>query len=193
MQNKVNVVHTYKGSYRLQIFWQNANRISFIVFWLAKFNYFYIKRRDCILPLKFSDSMPTFNQLIKNKRKSKVRKSTAPALQYMINKLNHNKKTYVPAPFKRGVCLKVSVMGPKKPNSAQRKVARVRFSNGYEAWAYIPGEKHTLQEHSVVMVRWWRVKDLPWVKYHIVRWKYDANPVDWRNKWRSLYGTKKPK
>lgn len=112
---------------------------------------------------------------------------------YGINKLKNNKKSFSPAPFKRGVCLKVSVMWPKKPNSAQRKFAKVRLSNGAEVLAYIPGEAHTLQEHSVVMVRGGRVKDLPWVKYHIVRGKYDANPVDGRKKSRSVYGTKKPK
>jgi len=97
--------------------------------------------------------MPTINQLIKNGRKQKTYKSKAPALQFGINKLSNNKKVNKPAPFKRGVCLKVSVMGPKKPNSAQRKFAKVRLSNGAEILAYIPGESHTLQEHSVVLVR----------------------------------------
>lgn len=97
------------------------------------------------------------------------------------------------SPFKRGVCLKVTVTTPKKPNSAQRKIAKVRLSNGTEVVAYIPGEKHTLQEHSVVLVRGWRVKDLPGVKYHIVRWVYDANPVDSRRQWRSFVWTKRPK
>ena len=97
--------------------------------------------------------MPTINQLIKNGRKEKKAKSKAPALQFGINKLRGNKKVEKPAPFKRGVCLKVSVMGPKKPNSAQRKFAKVRLSNGAEVLAYIPGESHTLQEHSVVLVR----------------------------------------
>ncbi|MFA5748358.1 MAG: 30S ribosomal protein S12 [Candidatus Absconditabacterales bacterium] len=137
--------------------------------------------------------MPTINQLIKNGRKKKVFKSKAPALQYGINKLNNNKRVDNPSPFKRGVCLKVSVMGPKKPNSAQRKFAKVRLSNGAEVLAYIPGESHTLQEHSVVLVRGGRVKDLPGVRYHILRGKYDANPVDKRRKSRSLYGAKKPK
>ena len=137
--------------------------------------------------------MPTINQLIKNGRKEKKVKSKAPALQFGINKLKGNKKVEKPAPFKRGVCLKVSVMGPKKPNSAQRKFAKVRLSNGAEVLAYIPGESHTLQEHSVVLVRWWRVKDLPWVRYHILRGKYDANPVDKRRQSRSLYGAKRPK
>ncbi len=137
--------------------------------------------------------MPTINQLIKNWRTKKTYKSKAPALQFGINKLNNNKRVDRPAPFKRGVCLKVSVMGPKKPNSAQRKFAKVRLSNGAEVLAYIPGESHTLQEHSVVLVRGGRVKDLPWVRYHIVRGKYDSNPVDKRKQSRSLYGAKKPK
>ncbi|USN56849.1 MAG: 30S ribosomal protein S12 [Candidatus Peribacteria bacterium] len=137
--------------------------------------------------------MPTINQLVKKGRSSKTKKSKAPALQYQVNKLKHNKKVDLSAPFKRGVCLKVTVHTPKKPNSAQRKVARVRLSNGQEVWAYIPGEKHKLQEHSVVMIEGGRVKDLPGVKYHIVRGKYDANPVDDRRQGRSLYGTKRPK
>ena len=105
--------------------------------------------------------MPTINQLIKKGRDHKTYKSKAPALQFGINKLSNNKKVGISAPFKRGVCLKVSVMGPKKPNSAQRKFAKVRLSNGAEVLAYIPGESHTLQEHSVVLVRGGRVKDLP--------------------------------
>ncbi len=137
--------------------------------------------------------MPTINQLIKTWRDKKKFKSKAPALQFWVNKLKNNKKTDISAPFKRWVCLKVSVMGPKKPNSAQRKFAKVRLSNGAEVLAYIPWESHTLQEHSVVLVRGWRVKDLPWVKYHIIRWKYDANPVDKRRQSRSLYGAKRPK
>ena len=107
--------------------------------------------------------------------------------------MKNNKKIATPSPFKRGVCLKVTVTTPKKPNSAQRKIAKVRLSNGMEVIAYIPWEKHKLQEHSVVMVRWGRVKDLPGVKYHIVRWVYDANGVDWRMQSRSLYGSKRPK
>ena len=105
--------------------------------------------------------MPTINQLIKKGRQEKKTKSKAPALQFGLNKLKGNKRVEKPAPFKRGVCLKVSVMGPKKPNSAQRKFAKVRLSNGAEVLAYIPGESHTLQEHSVVLVRGGRVKDLP--------------------------------
>lgn len=137
--------------------------------------------------------MPTINQLIKKGRKENKAKSKSPALQFTINKLKGNKKVFKPAPFKRGVCLKVSVMGPKKPNSAQRKFAKVRLSNWTEVLAYIPGESHTLQEHSVVLVKGWRVKDLPWVRYHILRGKYDANPIDKKRKSRSLYGTKRPK
>lgn len=137
--------------------------------------------------------MPTINQLIKTGRHDRKVKSKSPALQYWLNKLKGNKKIDQPAPFKRGVCLKVSVMGPKKPNSAQRKFAKVRLSNGAEVLAYIPGESHTLQEHSVVLVRGWRVKDLPWVRYHIIRGKYDANPVDKRRQSRSLYWAKRPK
>ena len=137
--------------------------------------------------------MPTINQLIKKWRKDKKKKSKSPVLQFSVNKLKNNKKVASPAPFKRGVCLKVWVMGPKKPNSAQRKFAKVRLSNGAEVLAYIPGQSHTLQEHSVVLVRGWRVKDLPWVKYHIIRGKYDANPVPERKQSRSLYGSKRPK
>lgn len=137
--------------------------------------------------------MPTINQLIRKGRKTKKSKSKSPVLLYTVNKLNNNKKVAAPSPFKRWVCLKVSVMSPKKPNSAQRKFAKIRLSNGAEVLAYIPGQSHTLQEHSVVLVRGWRVKDLPWVKYHVVRGKYDANPVADRKQSRSLYGSKKPK
>lgn len=137
--------------------------------------------------------MPTIQQLVKKPRVKRAYRSKAPAMQFSLNKLNHNKRVYNPAPFKRGVCLKVTIMTPKKPNSAQRKVARVRMSNGQEAWVYIPGEKHTLQEHSVVLVKGGRVKDLPGVKYHLVRGKYDSNSVDARRQGRSLYGTKRPK
>lgn len=137
--------------------------------------------------------MPTFQQLVRFGRQKKKKKKSAKALGRIVNKLNHNAVSYKPAPFKRGVCLKVTVMTPKKPNSAQRKVAKVRLSNGLEVLAYIGGEKHTLQEHSVVLVRGGRVKDLPGVKYHIVRGKYDANPVEGRRQGRSLYGTKRPK
>lgn len=141
----------------------------------------------------FEIGMPTTNQLVKKGRKKKFRKSKAPALQYRINTLKNNKQISLSSPFKRGVCLKVTVTTPKKPNSAQRKIAKIRLSNWKEVVAYIPWEKHTLQEHSVVMIRWWRVKDLPWVKYHVVRWVYDANPVENRRQSRSVYWTKRPK
>ena len=104
-----------------------------------------------------------------------------------------NKPTFYPSPFKRGVCTKVSTSTPKKPNSALRKIARVRLTNGQEVTAYIPGEGHTLQEHSVVMIRGGRVKDLPGVRYHIVRGVLDATGVEGRKQERSKYGTKKPK
>ena len=137
--------------------------------------------------------MPTINQLIKQGRTKKKVKSKSPVLLYGLNKLKGDKKVKSAAPFKRWVWIKVTVMGPKKPNSAQRKFAKVRLSNGSEVLAYIPGEAHSLQEHSVVLVRGGRVKDLPWVKYHIVRGKYDANPVANRKQSRSLYGAKRPK
>ncbi len=137
--------------------------------------------------------MPTTNQLVKKRRLPKRRKSKAPALENILNTIKGNKLTRLPAPFKRGVCLKVTVTTPKKPNSAQRKIAKVRLSNGTEVIAYIPGEKHTLQEHSVVMIRGGRVKDLPGVKYHVIRGVYDANPVETRRQGRSLYGSKRPK
>jgi len=137
--------------------------------------------------------MPTISQLIKKWRTNKSKKSKSPSLQFALNRLKHNKRVEIPSPFKRGVCLKVTIKTPKKPNSAQRKVARVRLSNGAEERAYIPWEKHSIQEHAVVLVKWWRTKDLPGVKYRIVRGKYDANPVAWRKQSRSIHGTKKPK
>lgn len=138
--------------------------------------------------------MPTINQLIRKGRKSVKAKSKSPAMQYTLDSL-HRKRTELPkgAPFKRGVCVKVSTMTPKKPNSALRKFARVRLSNGTEVNAYIPGEGHGLQEHSIVMIRGGRVKDLPGVRYHIVRGRYDATGVEGRNRGRSRYGTKRPK
>jgi small subunit ribosomal protein S12 len=134
--------------------------------------------------------MPTINQLLRKPRRSPKNKQNAPALKSTFNTF---KKRPVPlnAPQKRAVCVKVTTKTPKKPNSAQRKVARVRFTNQQEAWAYIPGEGHNLQEHSVVLVRGGRVKDLPGVKYHIVRGKLDAQGVKGRKKSRSLYGAKK--
>ncbi|MCC6904339.1 MAG: 30S ribosomal protein S12 [Anaerolineae bacterium] len=138
--------------------------------------------------------MPTINQLVRNKRKSKSRKSTAPALQYTFNTyVQRRLKQPKGAPQKRGVCTQVRTMTPKKPNSALRKIARVRLSNNIEVSAYIPGEGHTLQEHSVVLVRGGRVKDLPGVRYHIVRGTLDATGVNKRAQGRSKYGTKKAK
>ena len=138
--------------------------------------------------------MPTINQLVRKGRKPKSKKSTAPALQYTFNSFNQQ-RTRQPkgAPQKRGVCTQVKTMTPKKPNSALRKVARVRLSNGIEVTAYIPGEGHTLQDHSVVLVRGGRVKDLPGVRYHIVRGTLDAGGVENRKQGRSKYGAKSPK
>ena len=135
--------------------------------------------------------MPTLRQLIKKGRKSPKRKSKSPALGFGFNS-KKNQPIYYSSSFKRGVCLQVKTITPKKPNSALRKVARVRLSNGMETTAYIPGEKHTLQEHSVVLLRGGRVKDLPGVRYHIVRGVLDATAVEGRKQERSKYGTKKP-
>ena len=136
--------------------------------------------------------MPTINQLIKKNRKSVPRKVKAIALTKGFNSLE-NRPTYFNSPFKRGVCVKVTTKTPKKPNSAIRKIARVRLTNGLEVTAYIPGMGHNLQEHSVVLVRGGRVKDLPGVRYHIVRGRLDAHGVDKRRQSRSLYGAKRPK
>ena len=138
--------------------------------------------------------MPTVNQLLKKPRKKQKAKSSTPALHTVLNSLKR-KKTELPegAPFKRGVCIKVTTSTPKKPNSALRKIARVRLSNGMEVTAYIPGEGHNLQEHSIVLIRGGRVKDLPGVRYHIVRGVYDTQGVEGRKQGRSLYGTKKEK
>ena len=135
--------------------------------------------------------MPTIHQLIKRGRVKTPRKSKAPALDFYFNYLK-NRPVSSSSPFKRGVCLKVFTTTPKKPNSALRKVARVRLTNGMEVTAYIPGEGHNLQEHSVVMIRGGRVKDLPGVRYHIVRGVLDTAGVD-RNQQRSKYGSKKKK
>ncbi|MFA6917839.1 MAG: 30S ribosomal protein S12 [Candidatus Gracilibacteria bacterium] len=134
--------------------------------------------------------MPTINQLIKRPRRKAGRKSKSPALQMMFNHLK-TKAVSVACPFKRGVCTKVTTMTPKKPNSALRKIARVKLTNGMEVNAYIPGEGHNLQEHSVVIVRGGRVKDLPGVRYHIVRGMLDTQGVSKRKKSRSRYGAKK--
>ena len=136
--------------------------------------------------------MPTFNQLVRKGREVLVTKSTAPALQ---KSYNSQKKQYTTmnSPQKRGVCTAIRTSTPKKPNSALRKVARVRLSNGIEATAYIPGIGHNLQEHSIVLVRGGRVRDLPGVRYHVIRGAYDAAPVQNRMQARSKYGAKRPK
>ncbi|QQR55492.1 30S ribosomal protein S12 [Candidatus Peregrinibacteria bacterium] len=136
--------------------------------------------------------MPTINQLIRKPRKAQTRKSKAPALQLIMNTLKSTNRP-LSSPFKRGVCTKVTTMTPKKPNSALRKIARVRLTNGIEVTAYIGGEGHNLQEHSIVLVRGGRVKDLPGVRYHIVRGSLDTQGVQNRRQSRSLYGAKKPK
>lgn len=137
--------------------------------------------------------MPTVNQLVKRGRKNKAKKSSAPALLYRYNALRQRTVKGKGSPQKRGVCTLVRTMTPKKPNSALRKIARVRLTNGIEVTAYIPGEGHGLQEHSVVLVRGGRVKDLPGVRYHIVRGALDASGVEGRMRGRSKYGTKRPK
>lgn len=138
--------------------------------------------------------MPTINQLVRKGRKSGKSKSKSPALGVSYNsqrgEVTHSSKG---APQRRGVCTLVRTMTPKKPNSALRKIARVRLSNGVEVTAYIPGEGHNLQEHSVVLVRGGRVRDLPGVRYHIVRGALDASGVEGRSRGRSQYGTKKPR
>ena len=134
--------------------------------------------------------MPTINQLIRKPRTSKSEKTKSPALLRVTNNLeNRNYEKH--SPFKRGVCVKVTTKTPKKPNSALRKVARVRLTNGQEVWAYIGGEGHNLQEHAVVLVRGGRVEDLPGVRYHIVRGALDLQGVSDRKQGRSKYGTKK--
>lgn len=138
--------------------------------------------------------MPTINQLVRKGRKQTKKKSKTLALQSTMNALKR-RRTDLPkgSPFKRGVCVKVTTTTPKKPNSALRKIARVRLSNGMEVTAYIPGEGHNLQEHSIVMLKGGRVPDLPGVRYRIVRGVYDTQGVDGRQQSRSLYGVKKPK
>ena len=136
--------------------------------------------------------MPTINQLIKKGRAKSIGKEKTPALGRYFNYLK-NRPTHSVSPFKRGVCLKVFTTTPKKPNSALRKVARVRLTNGMEVTAYIPGEGHNLQEHSIVLLRGGRVKDLPGVRYHIVRGVLDTGGVEGRKQERSSYGTKREK
>jgi len=138
--------------------------------------------------------LPTINQLVRKGRKKVKSKSKAPALLYSYNALkNELKKMPKGNPQKRGVCIQVRTMTPKKPNSALRKIARVRLTNGIEVTAYIPGEGHNLQEHSIVLVRGGRVKDLPGIRYHIVRGALDAAGVEGRRQGRSKYGAKMPK
>lgn len=138
--------------------------------------------------------MPTINQLVRKGRKVKKAKSKAPALQYIFNSMKQRRlRQPKGSPQKRGVCTVVRTMTPKKPNSALRKIARVRLTNGVEVTAYIPGEGHSLQEHSVVLVRGGRVKDLPGVRYHIVRGSLDTTGVGERRQGRSKYGAKRPK
>ncbi len=138
--------------------------------------------------------MPTINQLVRKGRHSTKNKTKSPALQSTLDTL-HRKRTELPkgAPFKRGVCLKVTTTTPKKPNSALRKIARVRLSNGMEVTAYIPGIGHNLQEHSIVMLKGGRTKDLPGVRYKIIRGVYDTQGVEGRRQSRSRYGAKTPK
>ena len=136
--------------------------------------------------------MPTFNQLVRKGRKQVTYKSTSPAMQKGLNTLK-NKETNQSAPQKRGVCTAVRTSTPKKPNSALRKIARVRLTNGYEVTAYIHGIGHNLQEHSVVLIRGGRVKDLPGVRYHIIRGTLDTQGVANRKQARSKYGAKRPK
>jgi small subunit ribosomal protein S12 len=138
--------------------------------------------------------MPTINQLIRKPRTTTSKKSKSPAMQVTMDSL-HRKKNIVKqgAPFKRGVCLKVTTTTPKKPNSALRKIARIRLSNGMEVTAYIPGVGHNLQEHSIVLIKGGRTKDLPGVRYKVIRGVYDTQGVDGRRQSRSLYGAKAPK
>jgi len=133
--------------------------------------------------------MPTFNQLLKNPRKKAKAKTKSPALSYGFD-TNKNRPAYFSSPFKRGVAVKVTTITPKKPNSALRKIARVRLTNGMEVTAYIPGVGHNLQEHSVVTIRGGRVKDLPGVRYHVIRGRLDAAGVENRKRGRSKYGAK---
>ncbi len=135
--------------------------------------------------------MPTISQLVRKGRKKPVKKTKAPALGFTHNALTGRLERSGGAPQKRGVCTQVRTMTPKKPNSALRKIARVRLTNGIEVTAYIPGEGHTLQEHSVVLIRGGRVKDLPGVRYHIIRGALDAQGVAGRHRGRSKYGTRK--
>ena len=135
--------------------------------------------------------MPTINQLVRSGRKKLIKKTKAPALRFTYNALTNRTERGEGSPQKRGVCTQVRTMTPKKPNSALRKIARIRLTNGIEVTAYIPGEGHSLQEHSVVLIRGGRVKDLPGVRYHVIRGALDSQGVDGRNRGRSKYGTRK--
>jgi small subunit ribosomal protein S12 len=135
--------------------------------------------------------VPTINQLVRKGRKKLIKKTKAPALRFSYNALRGRLMRGEGSPQKRGVCTQVRTMTPKKPNSALRKIARVRLTNGIEVTAYIPGEGHTLQEHSVVLIRGGRIKDLPGVRYHIIRGALDAQGVAGRRRGRSKYGTRK--
>ena len=137
--------------------------------------------------------MPTINQLVRKGRKKQTQKVKAPALRYTFNTFRRELHDTGGSPQKRGVCTQVRTQTPKKPNSALRKVARVRLTNGMEVSAYIPGEGHNLQEHSTVLIRGGRVKDLPGVRYHVVRGALDTTGVDAKRRGRSKYGTKRPK
>ena len=137
--------------------------------------------------------MPTINQLVRKKRRTPKKKSNTPALGFNFNSLENRLNTNTNSPQKRGVCLQVRTVTPKKPNSALRKVARVRLTSGFEVTAYIPGIGHNLQEHSVVLLRGGRVKDLPGVRYHIIRGTLDTAGVKDRRQSRSKYGAKSPK
>jgi len=137
--------------------------------------------------------MPTVNQLVRKGRKAVAKKTKTPALRYTYNALKNRTMQGRGSPQKRGVCIQVKTTTPKKPNSALRKIARVRLTNGFEVTAYIPGEGHELQEHSVVLIRGGRVKDLPGVRYHIVRGALDTTGVANRHRGRSKYGSKMPK
>lgn len=137
-------------------------------------------------------TMPTIQQLVRKGRSTTKRKSKTPALQSKLNTIRRS-RTQMSSPFKRGVCVQVRTMTPRKPNSALRKIARVRLSNGQEVTAYIPGEGHNLQEHSIVLIKGGRVPDLAGIRYRIVRGVYDTQGVEGRNISRSIYGVKKPK
>ncbi len=137
--------------------------------------------------------MPTISQLVRHGRKKVKKKTSAPALRYLYNTLKNERVVTEGSPQKRGVCTRVYTSTPKKPNSALRKVARVRLTNGIEVTSYIPGEGHNLQEHSVVLIRGGRIRDIPGVRYHVIRGALDAAGVEARRQGRSKYGAKRPK